>query len=163
MTGQAIVFMTATAVLLFGVLLLFLQGRGVHRAEEQAAPPEQPRDPGVEVLEHLHMLESRVTPGLAAQVLPVFLQDTTARLVALREAVAREDGDTVHRIAHTLHGSAATVGAASFVSGCMQIIREVRSGSFDRCEPVVTQLERDLESIRRSAALRPGRDGRPAH
>ena len=156
MTVQAIVFMVAIAVLLFGVLLLFLRGSDVHQAEDKAAPPpaEPLRDPGAEVLEHLRQLEARAAPGLAAHVLPIFLQDTTARLAALREAVAREDGGTVHRVAHTLHGSAATVGASSFVGGCMQIIREVRSGSFDRCEPLITQLEHDLESIRQSAAIR---------
>jgi HPt (histidine-containing phosphotransfer) domain-containing protein len=160
MTVQAIVFMVATAVLLFGVVLLFLRAGDVHHGEQKAAPPpaEPLRDPGAEVLEHLRKLEARAAPGLAAHVLPIFLQDSTVRLAALREAVAREDGDTVHRIAHTLHGSAATVGAASFVAGCMQIIREVRSGSFDRCEPVINQLEHDLESIRESAALRQGRD-----
>lgn len=158
MTVQAIVFMVATAVLGFGVLLLFLRGSVVPRAGEQPAPAKPPRDPGAEVLEHLRQLEARAAPGLAAHVLPIFLQDTTVRLAALREAVAREDGATVHLVAHTLHGSAATVGASSFVAGCMQIIREVRSGSFDRCEPLITQLEHDLESIRRSAALRQGRD-----
>lgn len=163
MTGQAIVFLVATALLLFAVFLLRLRGRGARRPEAVVPPPapppaKPPHDPGAEVLEHLRRLEARASAGLAAHVLPIFLQDTAARLAALKDGVARKDGDTVHRVAHTLHGSAATVGASSFVRGCVDIIREVRTGSFDQCEPIITELESDLELIRRSAALQRGRD-----
>jgi len=164
MSGQAIVFIIATALVLFGVLLLRLRGRvedpeAVVPPLPPAAPPvKPPHDPGGEVLEHLRKLEARASKGLAAHVLPIFLQDTAVRLAALRDGVARQDGDTVHRVAHTLHGSAATVGASSFVKGCVDIIREIRSGSFDQCEPIITELESDLELIRRSAALERGRD-----
>ena len=157
MTGQAIVFMVATALLLFGVLLLRLSGRDARRAAAVVPPPAPTpakplHDPGAEVLEHLRRIEARASAGLAAHVLPIFLQDTALQLAALRDGVAREDGDTVHRVAHTLHGSAATVGASSFVKGCVDIIREIRSGSFEQCEPIITELENDLELIRRSAA-----------
>ncbi len=165
MTSQAIVFLVATAVLLFGALLLRLRGREARRPEavvvprRPAPPPVKPRhDPGAEVMEHLRKLEARASAGLAAHVLPIFLQDTAVRLAALRDGVARQDGDTVHRVAHTLHGSAATVGASTFVRGCVDIIREIRTGSFDQCEPIITELESDLELIRRSAALERGRD-----
>lgn len=163
MTGQAIVFLVATALLLFAVFLLRLRGRGARRPEAVVPPPapppaKPPHDPGAEVLEHLRRLEARASAGLAAHVLPIFLQDTAARLAALKDGVARKDGDTVHRVAHTLHGSAATVGASSFVRGCVDIIREVRTGSFDQCEPIITELESDLELIRRSAALERGQD-----
>ncbi len=164
MTSQAIVFLVATAVLLFGALLLRLRGREARGpaavvVPAPAPPPVQPpHDPGAEVMEHLRKLEARASAGLTAHVLPMFLQDTAVRLAALRDGVARQDGDTVHRVAHTLHGSAATVGASTFVRGCVDIIREIRTGSLDQCEPIITALENDLELIRRSAALERGRD-----
>ncbi len=163
MTSQAVIFLVATAVLVFGALLLLLRGREASRTAAvvpaPAPPPAKPRpDPGAEVLDHLRKLEARASAGLAAHVLPIFLQDTAVRLAALRDGVARKDGDTVHRVAHTLHGSAATVGASTFVRGCVDIIREIRTGSFDQCEPILTELESDLELIRRSAALERGRD-----
>lgn len=163
MTSQAVIFLVATAVLVFGALLLLLRGREASRTAAvvpaPAPAPAKPRpDPGAEVLDHLRKLEARASAGLAAHVLPIFLQDTAVRLAALRDGVARKDGDTVHRVAHTLHGSAATVGASTFVRGCVDIIREIRTGSFDQCEPILTELESDLELIRRSAALERGRD-----
>ena len=164
MTSQAIILLVATAVLLLGALLLRLRGRDARQPVAVAAPapapaPVKPRhDPGAEVMEHLRKLEARASAGLAAHVLPIFLQDTAVRLAALRDGVARKDGDTVHRVAHTLHGSAATVCASTFVRGCVDIIREIRTGSFEQCEPIITELEGDLELIRRSAALERGRE-----
>ena len=101
------------------------------------------------MLEHLRRLEARATPGLMAHVNPIFVRDTAARLVLLRKALAKQNIDTAYRLAHTLHGSAATVGANSMVRNCAEIIRQVRVGEFDRCESVIKELDDDLESIRR--------------
>ena len=114
----------------------------------------RPRDPdaaGRQVMEHLRRLEERAAPGLAAQVMPVFLRDTATRLESLREAVRQRDGVAAHRVAHTLHGSAATVGAATMVHACAEIIREVRLGAFDGCDRLLGELDQDFESIKRVA------------
>jgi HPt (histidine-containing phosphotransfer) domain-containing protein len=103
------------------------------------------------VIEHLRQLEERSAPGLTAQVLPVFLKDTAARLVALKDAVDRKDANAAHRLAHTLHGSAATVGAAAMVRICAEVIREVRHGVFDRCDGLITELKLDFEAIQKVA------------
>jgi HPt (histidine-containing phosphotransfer) domain-containing protein len=103
------------------------------------------------VIAHLRQLEERSAPGLTAQVLPVFLKDTAARLVALKDAVDRKDANTAHRLAHTLHGSAATVGAASMVRSCAEVIREVRQGVFDRCDDLIKDLMLDFEAIEKAS------------
>ena len=107
-------------------------------------------------MEHLHGLEASAAPRLAEQMLPMFLSDTSRRIELLRDAVKQRDGLEAHRVAHTLHGSAATVGAANMVQACAEIIREVRHGSFDRCDRQLQELDRDFESIRRAAeSIRP--------
>ena len=111
---------------------------------------------GPDVVRHLRGLEERTLPGLAAQMMPMFLRETAWRIESLREAVKQRDGLTAHRIAHTLHGSAATVGAANMVMACGEIIREVRLGSFDGCDRRLQELDRDFESIRSAAeSMRP--------
>ena len=119
-------------------------------------PPQRPlRDHDAlarDVLAYLRILEERGSPGLTAQVMPVFLRDTSTRLDALKAAVAQKDGTVAYRIAHTLHGSAATVGAASMVSTCADLIREIRVGAFDRCEGLIADLTLDFEAIQRAAA-----------
>ena len=88
--------------------------------------------------------------------MPVFLRDTAWRIESLREAVKQRDGLTAHRIAHTLHGSAATVGAANMVQACAEIIREVRLGSFEGRDRRLQELDQEFDSIRRAAeSMRP--------
>ena len=111
------------------------------------------------VMEHLHGPDASAAPGLAAQVMPMFLSETPRRIGLLRDAVKQRDGLEAHRVAHTLHGSAATVGAAKMVQACAEIIREVRVGSFDRCDRLLQELDRDFASIRRAAeSMRPSSD-----
>ena len=116
---------------------------------KSSEPPRDADASGAEVLQHMRRLEARATPGLMAHVIPIFVRDTSARLVLLRTALAKQDIDTAYRLAHTLHGSAATVGANSMVRNCAEIIRQVRVGEFDRCESIVRELDDDLESVRR--------------
>lgn len=126
------------------------------RPSVQPVPPPRPvRDTEAaarEVLAHLRVLEERGSPGLTSQVMPVFLKDTLTRLDALRLAIAEKDGSDAHRIAHTLHGSAATVGASTMVTTSAEIIREVRCGAFDRCPELIADLTSDFEAIQRAAA-----------
>ena len=82
-------------------------------------------------------------------MLEIFLQDTSTRLDALRDAVARRDGDATYRVAHTLQGSAAMVGAASVARSCAELVSAARSESFDRCEALVADLDAGVEAIRR--------------
>jgi HPt (histidine-containing phosphotransfer) domain-containing protein len=119
--------------------------------EPRPAPP--PRDPdlaGRDVMQHFSRLEGRA-PGLAAQVLPVFIKDTEVRLAALRDALGAHDSVAAHRVAHTLHGSVASVGAATVVHACAEIIRAVRLGAFEGCDQLLRDLEADFASIRRAA------------
>ncbi len=126
------------------------------RVSPVAPPAPQPDAAGRQVMRHLRELEERALPGLAAQVIPLFLSDTSRRIELLRDAVKQGDPLEAHRVAHMLHGSAATVGAANMVQACAEIIREVRLGSFDGCDRQLRELDRDFESIRRAAeSIRP--------
>ena len=102
---------------------------------------------GVEVLEHLRGLEAKGSPGLAAQVIEMFLRDTSTRLASLREAIARRDVDATYRLGHTLQGSAAMVGAASMARSCAELTSAARSESFDRCEAIVAEPDSGFQAI----------------
>lgn len=115
-------------------------------------PPSPHGEPDLrsDMLAHLRQLEAGGSPGLAKQVLEIFLRDTVARLANLREALGRRDADAARVVAHTLHGSASAVGAVTLERGCFEILGEVRRGSFDRCEALVTKLDADFTAIRRA-------------
>ncbi len=140
--------MSVVAILLL-VGVVALRRRSSTPAETDPPPVVTPPDLGSEVLEHLRRLEAKGSPGLAAPGIEVFLQDTATRLQALREAVARRDGEGAYRVAHTLQGSASMVGAASMASSCAELVKAARSGSFDRCEAIVADLGASFEAIQR--------------
>jgi HPt (histidine-containing phosphotransfer) domain-containing protein len=105
-----------------------------------------------EVLDCLRRLETQGSPELVSEVIEIFLHDTTARLAALRIAVAEKDSDTVLRVAHTLKGSTSMIGANSMAVGCAALTTSARNGSFDHCETLVAELEARFETIRRALA-----------
>lgn len=178
MVSDLILFFVAATLVVVIVSMVRQRGNAGVVRDEPTPPPDvwldgatKPARPGAaparvvrdhdalarEVMAHLQMIEERASPGLTAQVMPVFLKDTAARLDALRTAVAQKDGTSAHRIAHTLHGSAATVGATSMVSSCADLIREVRCGAFDRCDGLIAELTLDFEAISRAVDARQGR------
>jgi HPt (histidine-containing phosphotransfer) domain-containing protein len=105
---------------------------------------------GLEVRERLRKLDARGSPGLGARIAEVFLCDTAIRLAALRDAIARRDGEAAYRIAHTLEGSAAMIGAASMARSCNELTESARSGAFDVCEILLADLDAGFDAIQRA-------------
>jgi len=114
------------------------------------APPGAPADDAAEVLDYLRRLEAQGSPGLAVEVIEIFLHDTSHRLTALRRAIAQGDGDTMFRVSHTLQGSASMIGAASMARSCSALAKSARSGSFDQCRVLVAELDARFEEIQRA-------------
>ena len=94
-------------------------------------------------------------PGTAVHIIEIFLQDAAAQLSALREAVDRHDAATVERVAHTMKGSAAMLGASSVARSCAELIHNARHRSFDGGAAIVSQLEDEVAAIQRSISPRP--------
>lgn len=155
------VFFGAALLLTLGGALAFRRhwpgaNRPPRSAEATAVqpPPGAPADGAAEVLEYLHQLEAKGSPGLAAEVIEIFQQDTSNRLTALRHAIALGDGETVFRVAHALQGSASMIGAASVARSCHALAKSARSGSFDQCKVIVAELDARFEAIRRAMPVR---------
>lgn len=156
-----VVFFAAAVVLTLGGALAFRGRRpGANRplrsleANAVQAPPEAPTDGAAEVLEYLHRLEAQGSPGLAADVIEIFMQDTATRVTALRRAIDQGDGETVFRVAHTLQGSASMIGAVSVARSCNALAKRARTGSFDQCKVLVAELEARFEAIQRAMPAR---------
>ena len=156
-----IVFFAAAAVLMLVGALAFRGRRpGANRplrpieANAVPAPPGASADGAAEVLAYLRRLEAQGSPGLAAEVIELFLHDTSNRLTALRHAIAQGDGETVFRVAHTLQGSASMIGAASVARSCDALAKSARSGSFDQCKVLVAELDARFEAIQRAMPVR---------
>ena len=154
------IFFAGALMTLGGALVFRGRRRDANRplnsleANAVPAPPEPPADGAAEVLEYLHRLEAQGSPGLAADVIEVFLQDTATRVTALRLAIDQGDGETVFRVAHTLQGSASMIGATSVARSCNALAKSARSGSFDQCKVLVAELNARFEAIQRAMPVR---------
>lgn len=92
-------------------------------------------------------------PEAAAHVLEIFLSEASTQLPAMREAVIRRDPVTIERLAHTLKGSAAMLGAVSVARNCAELILSARHGLYDDGAVIVGRLESNIAAIQRT--LRP--------
>ena len=96
----------------------------------------------------LRRLEARGSQGVLAQVVDTFMSETSAQVSALRKAAIAGEIESVFRIAHSLQGSAAMVGAVSVARVCGELVRAARIRSVDQFESMVTQVEAGFEAIR---------------
>ena len=81
-----------------------------------------------EVIASLVELGGEDEPDLIVELIDLFLEDADSRILALEEAVKVRDWDQVAKIAHTLKGASATIGAVRFSSACRAVEMEARDG-----------------------------------
>jgi len=95
---------------------------------------------------------------LSQQVLAAFEGDTESLLNELREAVAAADAPACVRVAHTLKGCAASVGAPAVEARARAMEALARSGEFRTLKDLLPQLR--VEYARFRAEVRAHYDGR---
>ena len=116
---------------------------GVSEPKPVAAVSPGPFDR--EVLATLRELQEEGEPDILGELFDLFLQDTPTRLRAMREAVKLEDNEAVQRIAHSLKGSSANLGAQQMAAMCEDLERQARGGA--AAAEVVTQLETEFARV----------------
>ena len=101
------------------------------------------------VLDNVRELGEANEPDPVSELIDLFLRDFPVQLAALREAVTKGDAAALEATAHTLKGSSAYLGATglSAVSGDLE--RTGRAGSVDEASPLLVQLDREFERVRR--------------
>ncbi len=117
---------------------------GVVEIESQAAEAQARFEDVVDpaALDGLRGLEDAGAAGLVKKVTDLFLQDTPQQLTDLRDSVESGDSVRLAKVAHTLKGSAANLGAREMVRICteLQVIGEAENIS------IAPSLVADLES-----------------
>jgi signal transduction histidine kinase/DNA-binding response OmpR family regulator len=138
-------------------------GRWLRRVDklESQAVAAQPRAEGAVdhiALDGLRELERTGAPGLVKKVTDLFLQDTPRQLTDLRDSVQNGDSARLVRVAHTLKGSAANLGAREMVRICeeLQVLGEDENISI--APSLVADLESQFGSVR-DAILSEGATG----
>ena len=94
------------------------------------APPRPSSSPVVDLgmLRKLRASQGPGEPDIVAEVISLFLEDASPRLLVIQDAVARGDLTTAARTAHTLKGSAGHLGAKTLAALCGRLEEKVRDG-----------------------------------
>ena len=89
-------------------------------------------------------------PDLVVELIDLYLEDTPHRVAAMREAMAKTDGQSLERAAHCLKGSSASLGAGQVAVLCEELEQIARDFSLQAVEVVVTRLEHEFERVRQT-------------
>jgi two-component system, sensor histidine kinase and response regulator len=109
--------------------------------EEQAPLDES-------VLEALRDLQVEGDPDLLQELSELFMKEVPTELGALREAAQRGDAQEVERIAHTLKGSSANMGAVRMESICAELEERARSRELTDALAQISNLESEFARVR---------------
>jgi two-component system, sensor histidine kinase and response regulator len=130
--------------------------RWVSKADEGSAstedPEEDPLDPldplDRSVLAALRQLQEEGEPDILDELIEQFLTDVPPQLVALKEAVEAGDAHSVERIAHTLRGSSANMGAVRMEAICAELEEMGRSEDLGAALRQIPRLEEEIGHVR---------------
>ena len=92
------------------------------------------------VIDNLRELTAPGEPDVLAEVLALFLEDVPRRIERLRAAWAAGDAAEIHRIAHSLKGSAGNIGAQTLFGLCSQLDDQGRAGDLADAKPLIDAL-----------------------
>jgi HPt (histidine-containing phosphotransfer) domain-containing protein len=100
------------------------------------------------VLAALRELGGVDEPGLADELLQLFLQDSSRRVANLEDALASGDRAGLARTAHTLRSSSTNVGALRVARICTELETIAREGEVRDAAFRVRELARAIAAVR---------------
>jgi len=116
------------------------------RAVAAAPRPEGAVDPTV--LDGLRELERAGAPGLVKKITDLFLLDTPRQVADLWDSLRRGDSVRLVKVAHTLKGSAANLGARKMARICAELEVLGEAQNIGIAPSLVADLESQFESVR---------------
>jgi signal transduction histidine kinase/DNA-binding response OmpR family regulator len=118
---------------------------------ESAVVPQQhetrPSSIDHKVLEKLKALQRAEAPRVLARIIQSYLKTSPQLVQAIQDAVAGSDATALHRAAHTLKSSSASLGAMNLVALCKDLETMGRTNEFSRAVTVLTQLTVEYEAV----------------
>ena len=122
----------------------------------KSLPPDELRrvlgGPHWDPASRLRNEQLRELPRSAPHV-AMFVRESSRLLLSLRAAVECQDTAAAHRVAHTLKGSAAMVGAREVARRCTELLLEVQGGRFDGAALALARIDVEIAALQRTRVL----------
>jgi len=100
------------------------------------------------VIETLRQLSEPGGPDVVEEVFAIFLSETPRRLDDIDAAMEIGNVNQVHRLAHSLKGSAGNIGARAMFNACRALDDDAREGRNDRLESLVAAVRAEFTRVK---------------
>jgi two-component system sensor histidine kinase/response regulator len=97
-------------------------------------------------------MQAEGEPDLIVELIDLYLEDAPRKLASMLEAVAGADEGALRRVAHSLKGSSASLGACRVAALCEKLERADCDDSFGRGGALLALLGQELERVRQAFA-----------
>jgi len=103
-------------------------------------------------LKQIRALQRPGGPNILHKVISSYLKDSSQLIETIREAIAQNDPPTLHRAAHSLKSTSATVGAQSLAGLCKDLEAIGRARTTDHAAALLPAIEKEYQQV--ATALR---------
>jgi len=114
-------------------------------AQEITHPDQVPIPPAVDLATAMRNVDH--DPALLREIVEQFLRDVPERVRTLHEAIGARGADATERVAHTLKGSLAIVGAAAASALASELETLGRTGRLEEATAAAERLEREMDRV----------------
>ena len=94
------------------------------------------------------LAEGSDDPGQFRELVDVFLAELLSGLSSMRKALAENDNKGLARLAHSLKGASASMGASRLAFLCFQLEQKGKEGLQEPPAEIVTQIESEAGLVR---------------
>ncbi|MFQ5328867.1 MAG: nitrate- and nitrite sensing domain-containing protein [Thermodesulfobacteriota bacterium] len=134
-------------------------------AEEDSSVLKMPlEEPPDEVEESFNMtvLIDRMMGDeeMAVEILDGFMEDLPGQIAALKEAIEGGEPPLAERLAHTIKGASANVGATALQEAALQVETAGKESDMEQCAALVPALEQAFEQLNKSIAAERADEGK---
>lgn len=112
----------------------------------QDPSPDSTKDPlDSSRLEKLRRLQEATGRNILTEVVDLYRTDTPERLDRLRRCLAEGDAGEAERLAHSIKGSSANIGAHLVMALAAEVEQDLANGSTDQVDGKLVRLESEVE------------------
>jgi HPt (histidine-containing phosphotransfer) domain-containing protein len=90
-------------------------------------------------------------------LIAAYLEDSTSRIAALKDAAARRDWPVMRFTTHSLKGSSSTIGASRLAAICGEMEERARNPTADGPTESTTAIEDEFARVRDELQIEQGR------
>ncbi|MSQ48072.1 MAG: response regulator [Deltaproteobacteria bacterium] len=98
-------------------------------------------------LDQIRTLQRPGKPNIIHRLVGSYLKDSVSLIETIRVAIAQNDPPTLHRAAHTLKSTSATVGAQSLAKLCQNLEDIGQANTTDNAAALMSAIEREYQQV----------------